>query len=53
MKEIASGRYHVEVDIPWRVDTRRVHVSYADGFLTVVLPAEHSDTESVGSAPAA
>jgi HSP20 family molecular chaperone IbpA len=53
MKEIASGRYHVEVEIPWRVDTGRVEVNYADGFLTIVLPADRSAAASVGSAPAA
>ena len=38
MKEIASGCFRVEVDVPWKVDTRSVRASYVDGFLTVELP---------------
>jgi HSP20 family molecular chaperone IbpA len=53
LKEIASGRFHVDVAIPWRVDTRRVQVSYADGFLTVVLPSATPAGGTERSAPAA
>jgi HSP20 family molecular chaperone IbpA len=38
MKEIASGHFRVEVDVPWHVETRLVRAAYRDGFLTVELP---------------
>ncbi len=38
LKEIASGCFCVEVDVPWNVDTALVQASYVDGFLTVELP---------------
>jgi HSP20 family molecular chaperone IbpA len=38
LKEIASGYFRVEVDVPWRVDSHAVRAAYRDGFLTVELP---------------
>ena len=38
LKEIASGRFRVDLDIPWQVDVAHIRAAYVDGFLTVALP---------------
>lgn len=52
MREIATGQFRVEVDIPWRVAEGSIEASYGDGFLTVRLPGrDPGDQAACGPAP--
>ena len=37
-KEIATGQFRTEVDVPWPVDAENLSADYHDGYLTIDLP---------------
>jgi HSP20 family molecular chaperone IbpA len=39
--EIAFGEFNTEVELPYTILSKKVGVTYRDGFLHITLPIEH------------